>query len=55
MNEDDNVHLDTVTAHPGSGYRDAYFEDKKFMATSVPTATTLLLRWVVMPQERRAQ
>ena len=41
MNEDDIVLLDTVTAPPGSGYIDADFEDKKFMATSVPTATTI--------------
>ena len=41
MNEDDIVLLDTVTAPPGSGYSDADFEDKKFMATSVPTATTI--------------
>ena len=41
MNEDDIVLLDTVTAPPGSGYSDAAFEDKKFMATSVPTATTI--------------
>ena len=41
MNEDDIVFLDTVTAPPGSGYTDAKFEDKKFMATTVPTATTI--------------
>ena len=41
MAEDDIVFLDTVTAPPGSGYTDANFEDKKFMATSVPTATTI--------------
>jgi len=41
MNEDDIVFLDTVTAPPGSGYSDSDFEDKKFMATSVPTATTI--------------
>ena len=41
MNEDDIVLLDTVTAPPGSGYSDSDFEDKKFMATSVPTATTI--------------
>ena len=41
MAEDDIVFLDTVTAPPGSGYTDADFEDKKFMATSVPTATTI--------------
>jgi len=43
MNEDDIVFLDTVTAPPGSGYTDADFEDKKFMATSVPTATTITI------------
>ena len=41
MSEDDIVFLDTVTAPPGSGYTDADFEDKKFMATSIPTATTI--------------
>jgi len=43
MSEDDIVFLDTVTAPPGSGYVDADFEDKKFMATSVPTATTITI------------
>jgi len=43
MNEDDIVLLDTVTAPPGSGYSDSDFEDKKFMATSVPTATTITI------------
>jgi len=38
---DDIVLLDTVTAPPGSGYLDAAFEDKKFMATSIPTATSI--------------
>jgi len=41
MSEDDIVFLDTVTAPPGSGYLDAAFEDKTFMATSVPTTTTI--------------
>ena len=41
MSEDDIVLLDTVTAPPGSGYTDADFEDKKFMASSVPSATTI--------------
>ena len=41
MSEDDIVYLDTVTAPPGSGYVDADFEDKKFMATSIPSATTI--------------
>ena len=43
MSEDDIVFLDTVTAPPGSGYSDADFEDKKFMATSIPTATTITI------------
>ena len=43
MEEDDIVLLDTVTAPPGSGYSDADFEDIKFMATSVPTATTITI------------
>jgi hypothetical protein len=41
MSEDDIVLLDTVTAPPGSGFTDADFEDKKFMAASIPTATTI--------------
>ena len=41
MSEDDIVLLDNVTAPPGSGYSDAAFEDKKFMATSIPSATTI--------------
>ena len=43
MSEDDIVLLDTVTAPPGSGYTDADFEDKKFMATSIPTATSITI------------
>jgi hypothetical protein len=43
MSEDDIVYLDTVTAPPGSGYTDADFEDKKFMATSIPTATSITI------------
>ena len=43
MSEDDIVLLDNVTAPPGSGYTDADFEDKKFMATSIPTATTITI------------
>ena len=43
MEEDDIVLLDNVTAPPGSGYSDADFEDIKFMATSVPTATTITI------------
>ena len=41
MSEDDIVLLDTVTAPPGSGFSDSDFEDKKFMATSIPSATTI--------------
>ena len=41
MSEGDIVLLDTVTAPPGSGYTDADFEDKKFMATSIPSATSI--------------
>ena len=43
MSEDDIVYLDTVTAPPGSGYTDADFEDKKFMATTIPTATSITI------------
>ena len=43
MSEDDIVLLDTVTAPPGSGYNDAAFEDKKFMSTSIPTATSITI------------
>jgi len=43
MSEDDIVLLDTVTAPPGSGYTDADFEDKKFMATSIPSSTTITI------------
>ena len=43
MSEDDIVLLDNVTAPPGSGYTDADFEDKKFMATSIPSATTITI------------
>jgi len=43
MSEDDIVLLDNVTAPPGSGYSDADFEDKKFMATSIPTATSITI------------
>jgi hypothetical protein len=41
MNEDDIVYLDTVTALTGSSFAVSKFEDTKFMATSVPTATTI--------------
>ena len=43
MSEDDIVLLDTVTAPPGSGFNDAAFEDKKFMSTSIPTATSITI------------
>jgi len=43
MSEDDIVLLDTVTAPPGSGYTDADFEGKKFMATSIPSASTITI------------
>ena len=41
MSEDDIVYLDTVTTLTGSSFATSDFEDKKFMATSVPTATTI--------------
>ena len=41
MSEDDIVLLDTVTALTGSSFGVAKFEDKKFMATSIPTSTTI--------------
>ena len=41
MSEDDIVFLDTVTTLTGSSFAVSKFEDKKFMATSVPTATTI--------------
>ena len=41
MAEDDIVFLDTVTTLTGSSFAVSKFEDKKFMATSVPTATTI--------------
>ena len=41
MAEDDIVYLDTVTTLTGSSFATSDFEDKKFMATSVPTATTI--------------
>ena len=41
MNEDDIVYLDTVTALTGSSFAVSKFEDKKFMATSIPTATSI--------------
>jgi hypothetical protein len=41
MSEDDIVYLDTVTTLTGSSFSTTAFEDKKFMATSVPTSTTI--------------
>ena len=41
MSEDDIVYLDTVTTLTGSSFAVSKFEDKKFMATSIPTATTI--------------
>jgi len=41
MEEDDIVYLDTVTALTGSSFAVSKFEDKKFMATSIPTATSI--------------
>ena len=41
MSEDDIVYLDTVTTLTGSSFSTADFEDKKFMATSIPTATSI--------------
>ena len=41
MEEDDIVYLDTVTALTGSSFVVSKFEDKKFMATSIPTATSI--------------
>jgi hypothetical protein len=43
MSEDDIVYLDTVTTLTGSSFATSDFEDKKFMATSVPTATTITI------------
>jgi len=41
MSEDDIVYLDTVTALTGSSFAVSKFEDKKFMATSIPSAITI--------------
>ena len=41
MSEDDIVYLDTVTTLTGSSFAVSKFEDKKFMATSIPSATTI--------------
>ena len=43
MSEDDIVYLDTVTTLTGSSFTTADFEDKKFMATSIPSATTITI------------
>ena len=43
MSEDDIVYLDTVTTLTGSSFTTADFEDKKFMATSIPTATSITI------------
>ena len=41
MEEDDIVYLDTVTALTGSSFATSKFQDQKFMATSIPTATSI--------------
>ena len=46
MAEDDIVFLDSVTPLAGSSFSDTDFNDKKFMATSIPTATSIT---VTMP------
>jgi len=43
MSEDDIVYLDTVTTLTGSSFTTADFEDKKFMAASIPTTLTITL------------
>ena len=43
MSEDDIVYLDTVTTLTGSSFSPSDFEDKKFMATSIPTASTIVI------------
>jgi len=43
MSEDDIVLLDTVTTLTGSSFAVSKFEDKKFMATSIPSATTITI------------
>ena len=43
MSEDDIVYLDTVTTLTGSSFAVSKFEDKKFMATSIPSATTITI------------
>ena len=41
MQENDIVLMDAVSGLSGSTFNDASFEDKKFMATSVPSSTTI--------------
>jgi len=41
MNEDDIVLFDDVTGLSSSTFTDAAFEEKSFMATSIPSATTI--------------
>ena len=43
MSEDDIVYLDNIGALTGSSFGVALFEDKKFMATSIPSATTITI------------
>ena len=43
INAKDIIHLDNFTAITGSDYTAADFDDKKFMVTSVPSATTLTI------------
>jgi len=43
INENDIILLDNFTAITGSDYTAADFDDKKFMVTSIPTATTLTI------------
>jgi hypothetical protein len=43
MNVDDIVLFDNVTTLTGSSFTAASFEDKKFMAASVPTATSITI------------
>ena len=43
MNEDDILFFDGVTGLSGSTFTDAAFEEKSFMATSVPSSTTITI------------
>ena len=43
INENDIILLDNFTAITGSDYTAADFDNKKFMVTSIPTATTLTI------------